>query len=172
MLQNTRIVDCGDVDIAYYGIDRNMPLITQDVKVILARKALPVLLGGDHSVSFPIVQVSRISRRSTSFMPLDIVHVDSHLDFIDDVEGLKFASGSPLRRTRELSHMIHFGTRDIRSHEADYQEAARRGSRIFTREEIREVGTKAVIEELPEMGNIYVTIDVDGLDPSIAPGTG
>lgn len=103
-------------------------------------------------------------------MPLDIVHVDSHLDFIDDVEGLKFASGGPLRRTRELSHMTHFGIRDIRSREADYQEAARRGSRIFTREEIREVGTKAVIEELPEMSNIYVTIDVDGLDPSIAPG--
>ena len=169
MLENTRIVDCGDVDIAYYGIERNMRLITEAVTGILARKALPVLLGGDHSVSFPIVQAFE------DFAPLDIIHVDAHLDFIDDVEGLKFASGSPLRRMRELSfvrHMTHFGIRDIRSREADYQEATRQGSRIFTREEIRQIGTRAVIEKLPEMGNIYVTIDVDGLDPSIAPGTG
>jgi agmatinase len=88
MLENTRIVDCGDVDIAYYGIDRNMPLITQGVKVLLARKALPVLLGGDHSVSFPIVQVFE------DLAPLDIVHVDSHLDFIDDVEGLKLRAAA------------------------------------------------------------------------------
>jgi len=146
-----------------------MRLITEAVRAILARKALPVLLGGDHSVSFPIV------RAFEDFAPLDIVHVDAHLDFIEDVEGMKFASGSPLRRMRELSfvrHMTHFGIRDIRSREGDYQEATSRGSRIFTREEIREAGTKAVIEQLPQMGNIYITIDVDGFDPSIAPGTG
>jgi agmatinase len=169
MLEKTRIVDCGDVDVAYYDIDRNMELITSAVKAILDREALPVLLGGDHSVSFPIV------RAFERFAPLDIVHVDAHLDFIDEVDGMKFASGSPLRRMRELGfvrHMTHFGIRDIRSREADYAEATRRGSRIFTREEIREGGTKTVLEKLPEMANVYVTIDVDGFDPSIAPGTG
>jgi agmatinase len=169
MLEATHIVDCGDVDIAYYDIERNMRLISDAVKAILARNALPVLLGGDHSVTFPIVWAFE------DFAPLDIVHVDAHLDFIDDVEGMKFASGSPLRRIRELGfvrHMTHFGIRDIRSREADFAEATSRGSRIFTREEIREAGAKAVVEELPEMGNIYITIDVDGLDPSIAPGTG
>jgi agmatinase len=169
MLENTRIVDCGDVDVAYYDIDRNMGLITDAVKAILDRKALPVLLGGDHSVSFPIV------RAFERFAPLDIVHVDAHLDFIDDVDGMKFASGSPLRRMRELGfvrHMTHYGIRDIRSREGDYAEATRRGSRIFTREEIRDDGTKAILEKLPELGNVYVTVDVDGFDPSIAPGTG
>jgi agmatinase len=169
MLENTRIVDCGDVDIAYYDIDRNMGLITDAVKAILDRKALPVLLGGDHSVSFPIV------RAFERFAPLDIVHVDAHLDFIDDVDGIKFASGSPLRRMRELGfvrHMTHYGIRDIRSREGDYAEATRCGSRIFTREEIRDDGTKAILEKLPELGSVYVTVDVDGFDPSIAPGTG
>src|ERR1700678_727917 len=163
MLENTRIVDCGDVDIAYYDIDRNMGLITDAVTAILDRQALPVLLGGDHSVSFPIV------RAFERFAPLDIVHVDAHLDFIDDVDGMKFASGSPLRRMRELSfvrHMTHYGIRDIRSREGDYAEATRRGSRIFTREEIRDDGTKAILEKLPELGNVYVTVDVDGFDPS------
>ena len=79
-LSGVSMVDCGDVDIAYYGIERNMRLITESVTAILARKALPVLLGGDHSVSFPIVQAFG------DFAPLDIVHVDAHLDFIDDVD--------------------------------------------------------------------------------------
>ena len=81
MLAQTRIVDCGDVDIAYYDIERNMRLITQSVGAILDRNALPVLLGGDHSVSYPIV--SAFER----FGPLDIVHFDAHLDWIDHVGG-------------------------------------------------------------------------------------
>jgi agmatinase len=169
MLDGVRIVDCGDVDIAYYDIERNMRLITDAVGAILDRNAMPVLIGGDHSVSFPIV------RAFERFGPLDIVHIDAHLDFIEDVEGMKYASGSPLRRMRELGfvrHMTHFGIRDIRSRAGDYADATRLGSRIFTREAIREEGPRAIIDQLPEMGNVYVTIDIDGLDPSIAPGTG
>jgi agmatinase len=169
MLAETRIVDCGDVDIAYYDIERNMGLITDAVSAILDRKAMPVLLGGDHSVTFPIV------RAFERFGPLDIVHIDAHLDFIDDVDGLKYASGSPLRRIRELGfirQMTHFGIRDIRSRASDYADATRLGSQIFTREAIRDAGTRAILDKVPAMGNVYVTIDIDGLDPSIAPGTG
>jgi agmatinase len=169
MLATTRIVDCGDVDVAYYGIDRNMGLMTDAVSAILDRKALPVLLGGDHSVSFPIV------RAFEKLGPLDIVHIDAHLDFIEDVEGMKHASGSPLRRMRELDfvrQMTHFGIRDIRSRAGDYAEATRLGSKIFTRDQIRDEGPAAILNQMPAMGNVYVTIDIDGLDPSIAPGTG
>ena len=93
MLAQTRIVDCGDVDVAYYDIERNMRLITQSVDAILNRNALPVLLGGDHSVTFPIV--SAFER----FGPVDIVHIDAHLDWIDHVDGIKFANGSPFRES-------------------------------------------------------------------------
>jgi len=169
MLSGVRIVDCGDVDVAYYDIERNMRLITESVGAILDRKALPVIIGGDHSVSYPVV------RAFERFGPLDIVHIDAHLDFIEDVEGMKYASGSPLRRMREhgfVRHMTHLGIRDIRSRASDYADATRLGSRIVTREAIREQGTSAIVDQLPEMGNVYVTIDIDGLDPSIAPGTG
>lgn len=169
MLSGVSIVDCGDVDVAYYDIERNMRLITEAVGAILDREAMPVLLGGDHSVSFPIV------RAFERFGPLDIVHIDAHLDFIDDVDGMKYASGSPLRRMRELGfvrQMTHLGIRDIRSRAGDYAEATRLGSRIVTREAIRDRGVRAIVDELPKMGNVYVTIDIDGLDPSIAPGTG
>jgi len=169
MLSGVRIVDCGDVDVAYYDIERNMRLITESVRAILQRKALPVLLGGDHSVTFPVV------RAFEAFGPLDIVHIDAHLDFIEDVEGMKYASGSPLRRIRELGfvrHMTHLGIRDIRSRASDYADATHLGSQIITREEIRDAGVEAVLAKMPAMGNVYVTIDIDGLDPSIAPGTG
>ena len=142
MLATTRIVDCGDVDVAYYGIERNMGLMTDAVSAILDHKALPVLLGGDHSVSFPIV------RAFEKLGPLDIVHIDAHLDFIEDVEG------NPLAKP------------------ATYAEATRLGSKISPAADIRDEGPAAILNQMPAMGNVYVTIDIDGLDPSIAPGTG
>jgi agmatinase len=169
MLADVRIIDCGDVDVAYYDIERNMNVITQAVSAILDRGALPMLLGGDHSVSFPIV------RAFERLGPLDVVHIDAHLDFIEEVEGMKYASGSPLRRIRELDfirNITHLGIRDIRSRAADYADATRLGSAIVTREQIRAEGPAAIVENMPAMGNTYVTIDIDGLDPSIAPGTG
>jgi len=169
MLQETRIVDCGDVDVAYYDIERNMRLITQSVAAILDRNALPVILGGDHSVTFPIV--SAFER----FGPVDIVHIDAHLDWIDHVDGIKFANGSPFRRISELPfvrHMTHLGIRCLRSREGDYNDATKFGAQIFTRQMIRDMGAKAVVEQMPKMNNIYVSIDIDGLCPSIAPGTG
>ena len=168
-LATTRIVDCGDVDVAYYDIERNMRLITQGASAILERNALPVMLGGDHSVTYPLV------RAFERFAPLDIVHFDAHLDWIDHVEGIKFANGSPFRRISELPfvrHMTHLGIRDLRSREGDYNDAIKFGAQIFTRQTIRERGPKAIVEAMPQMNNIYVSIDIDGLDPSIAPGTG
>lgn len=169
MLTDARIVDCGDVDIAYYDFERNMEHMTRSVSMILDRKALPVLLGGDHSVTYPLV------RAFERFAPLDIVHIDAHLDWIDHVDGIKFANGSPLRRVKELPfvrEMTHLGIRCIRSREGDYADATRSGARIFTRQMIRDQGAAAIVEQMPQMNNVYVTIDIDGLDPSIAPGTG
>ena len=72
MLATTRIVDCGDVDVAYYGIERNMGLMTDAVSAILDHKALHVLLGGDHSVSFPIVRAFENSGPWTSSISMRI----------------------------------------------------------------------------------------------------
>src|SRR5262249_38958110 len=152
-----------------YEFERNMALMTGNVNAMLDRKVLPVLLGGDHSVTFPLV------RAFERFAPLDVVHIDAHLDWIDHVDGVKFANGSPLRRVKELGfvrEMTHLGIRCIRSREGDYKDATDAGARIFTRQQIREQGTQAIVDQMPRMNNIYVTIDIDGLDPSIAPGTG
>jgi agmatinase len=168
-LANVRIVDCGDVDIVYYDQEQNFHKITESVRTLLGRGCLPVLVGGDHSVTFPIVCAFE------EFSPLGIVHFDAHLDWIDEVEGVRFANGSPLRRAAELpfvGHMTHLGIRCVRSREDDYRAAKARGNLIFTRDQIRRLGTQLVLDQIPSMKYIYVTIDADGLDPSIAPGTG
>ena len=168
-LADVRIVDCGDVDIVYYDQPKNFANMTDAVRRLLRQGCLPVIAGGDHSVTFPTVCAFE------DFSPLGIVHFDAHLDWIDEVDGVRFANGSPLRRAAELpfvGHMSHLGIRCIRSREDDYRAAIERGNLIFTRDQIRRLGSQEVLDQIPSMKYIYVTIDADALDPSIAPGTG
>jgi agmatinase len=88
---------------------------------------------------------------------------------------VKFANASPLRRSKELPfvrHMVHLGIRDVRTSDDQVADAEAAGALVFTRDQIREEGVGAVLERFPKLGNTFVTIDIDGLDPSIAPGTG
>jgi len=168
-LDGVSIVDCGDVDIAYYDIDRNMAKITESVTAMLDAGTFPVIVGGDHSVTYPAIQAFE------RFGPLDIVQFDAHLDWVDHVEGIKYANGSPMRRAMEHDYtrnMVQLGIRDVRSREHEYDTATERGSQVVTRQDIRNQGTQATLDNMPDLGNTYVTIDIDGLDPSIAPGTG
>jgi agmatinase len=168
-LKGLRMVDCGDVDITYYDFDTNRRKIISSIEAILDRKAFPVLIGGDHSVTFP--NVCAFSR----FGPLDIVHIDAHMDWRDEIGGVKFANASPLRRSKELPfvrNMVQLGIRDVRTSDDQIADAEAAGALVVTREQIREQGVSAVLDRFPSLGNTFVTIDIDGLDPSIAPGTG
>ena len=168
-LDGVRMVDCGDVDIAYYDIERNMRKITESVAAMLARNVFPVIVGGDHSITYPCIRAFEHAG------PLDIVQVDAHLDWVDAVEGIGHANGSPMRRAMEhdfTRNMAQIGIRDVRSRKAEFHTAEAAGSKIFTRQRVRELGVDAILEDLPELGNTYVTIDIDGFCPSIAPGTG
>jgi agmatinase len=168
-LKGIHMVDAGDVDVAYYDFENNRRKMTSSVEAILDRGAFPVLIGGDHSVTFP--NVCAFSR----FGPVDIVHIDAHMDWRDEIGGVKHANASPLRRSKELPfvrNMVHLGIRDVRTSDDQIADAEAAGAKIFTREQIRELGVNGVLEHMPKLGNTFVTIDIDGLDPSIAPGTG
>lgn len=168
-LKGLRMADCGDVDIAYYDFENNRRKMTSNIESILDKGAFPVLIGGDHSVTFP--NVCAFSR----FGPVDIVHIDAHMDWRDQIGGVRHANASPLRRSKELPfvrNMVHLGIRDVRTSDDQIADAEKAGAHVFTREQIRELGPKAVLERFPKLGNVFVTIDIDGLDPSIAPGTG
>ena len=168
-LEDISMSDCGDVDVAYYDIERNRKIITQTVKKILKAGTFPVVIGGDHSITYPCICAFE------DFKSLDIIQIDAHLDWIDEVDGIRYANGSPMRRSMELdftNKMVQLGIRCIRSRESDYNFAKSQGSQIFTRKDIRQKGVDEIVEKLPPLGNVYVSIDIDGLDPSIAPGTG
>lgn len=168
-LSGVTIVDCGDVDIAYYDIDRNRSTITTSVEKLLDRGAFPVLIGGDHSVTFP--NICAFSRHAA----LDVVQIDAHMDWRDEIGGVRYGNASPMRRAKELPfvrNMAQIGIRDIRTSEDQVADAEAEGSVIITRDTVRERGPERAAELLPPLGDVFVTIDIDGLDPSIAPGTG
>jgi agmatinase len=166
-LEKTRFVDCGDEDVLYLDVERTFSAITDSLRKILSAKAFPVILGGDHSITFPVV------RAFQRIKPLHVIHLDAHLDYNDSVEGVKLANGSPIKRISELGFVdkiIQIGIRGIRTREDAFKDSTSRGNKIITMFDFRRRGVDEVLRQIPK-GNLYVTIDIDVLDPSIAPGT-
>lgn len=165
-IRNRRIWDCGDVDIVYTKPMETYQNATDDVATILARGAMPVVFGGDHSISFPII-------RAYGNEPMDLVMVDGHLDFTDHTLGVTHANGMPFRRAAELPNVrkiVQLGIRGIRNSRQYYDDAKKRGNFIFTAREIRRRGIVECLKEVGELQNVYYSIDVDGIDPAEAPG--
>jgi agmatinase len=167
-LDKIRLVDCGDQDVLYLNVQETFSAVTESVGKMLSRKAFPVILGGDHSITFPVVRAFR------NYKPLHIIHLDAHLDYNDSIEGVSLANGNPLKRVSELDfigEIIQVGMRGIRAREDAYQDSLSRGNKIITITDFRSKGTGEVLSQVPNGGNLYVTVDIDVLDPSIAPGT-
>jgi agmatinase len=167
-LEKIRLVDCGDQDVLYLKVEETFSAITDSVGKILSAKAFPVILGGDHSVTFPVVRAFQKRK------PLHIVHLDAHLDYNDSIEGVLLANGSPIKRVSELDfvgEIIQVGMRGIRAREDAYNDSLSRGNKMITLSDFRRTGPEAVLSQIPDGGFIYVTIDIDVLDPSFAPGT-
>lgn len=169
-LDDVRMVDLGDADIVHTDTINSHANIEAGVRHILASGALPVVLGGDHSVNIPCI--SAFEGRG----PIHIVQIDAHLDFVDERHGVRFGHGSPMRRAAEkpwVSGLTQIGIRNVSSTARDGYEAARAmGSDILSVRQARQLGTEAMVQRVPAAAPLYLTIDIDGFDPSIAPGTG
>jgi agmatinase len=164
-----RLADCGDVDIVALDLEGNFRRIGDAVETLLSRGAVPVVLGGDHSITFPSV------RAHASRGPLSLVHIDAHLDYREEVGGVRFGHGCPIRRIAELpfiQDIVTLGIRGLRASQEDLEAAGARGNRIVTAAAMRRDGLAAALAQVPRAERIYVTLDVDALDPGIAPGTG
>lgn len=169
-----RMVDIGDADIVHTDTAQSHANIAHGVRKILAAGALPVVLGGDHSINIPCIDA--FEEDCASKGPIHIVQFDAHLDFVDVRHGVRFGHGNPMRRASEkpwVTGMTQLGIRNVSSTSREGYEAARAaGSDILSVRQIRKLGTDAVLALIPEGARYYVTIDIDGFDPSIAPGTG
>jgi agmatinase len=165
-----RMVDIGDADMIHTDTVKSHGNIEFAVRKILAAGALPVVLGGDHSVHIPCI------RAYDDQPPVHLIHVDAHLDFVDSRHGVLYGHGNPLCRASEMSHvtgMTQLGIRFVSSsNEQDYAAARKAGSDILSVRDVRRLGAEGVLARVPKGARYYCTIDIDGFDPSIAPGTG
>ena len=168
--KTTRIVDIGDADIIHTDTINSHKNIEAAVRKILESGAIPVVLGGDHSVNIPCVNA--FDREN----PIHIVQFDAHLDFVDERHGVRFGHGNPMRRAAEQDHvagLTQIGIRNVSSTAKEgYDDARSMGSDVMSVRQFRKLGVDGVLERIPSGARYYVTIDIDGFDPSIAPGTG
>lgn len=169
-VDKVRIVDMGDADIVHTDTIKSHANIEFGVRKILQSGAMPVVLGGDHSVHIPCI------RAFTDQAPVHIIHIDAHLDFVDERHGVRYGHGNPLRRASEMKHvtgMTQMGIRNVSSsNKSDYDAARKAGSDILSVRDVRRLGAEGVLKRVPKGVRYYCTIDIDGFDPSIAPGTG
>ncbi len=167
LLRGVTMADCGNVTILPSDVLRNFQKLTQVVEKVVAQGAFPVVVGGDHSITFPAV------RGLSTFAPLSIVHFDAHMDYTHDYQGVLLSHGSPIRRCRELPFVSHITSVGIRSaRRKPYEESQRHGSLIVTTDQFRQLGPQGVVDAIPPAQNLYITLDIDVMDPCQAPGTG
>ena len=171
---DVRIVDIGDADIVHTDTEKSHANIEAGVRAMLAAGALPVVIGGDHSINIPCIRA--FDEACAKDGPIHIVQIDAHLDFVDIRHGVVHGHGNPMRRAAErdyVSGITALGIRNVSSTAKDGYEAARAmGDDILSVRQVRKLGAEGVLARIPKGARIYVTIDIDGFCPSIAPGTG
>ncbi len=165
-----KVVDCGDVDMVHGDIMQCHDNTEETVRKIVSKGAMPVVLGGDHSITIPV------GKALEELGPFHVIQIDAHLDWADHRSGQRYGHGSCIRRLSEMDHVqkiFQFGIRGISSSlKVDVEAAHEYGSVILSPRQMRKMGLENVLELLPEGEKYYVTIDIDGLDPSVAPATG
>jgi agmatinase len=163
------IVDIGDADIVHTDTERSHANIEAGVRAILAAGALPVVIGGDHSINIPCI------RAFADQGPIHILQIDAHLDFVDVRHGVRHGHGNPMRRAAEQEHVTGItalGIRNVSSTTEGYDAARAMGDDILSVRQVRKLGVAGVLARIPAGARLYITIDIDGFCPSIAPGTG
>lgn len=168
-LEDVTMADCGDVYMEPWEGMKNLDRVTDAVRGILQRQAFPLVVGGDHTISYPVV------RGFDKFENLSILHIDAHLDF-EDPRPERVDNTTPFRRISELpfvNHITQIGARSpfpLRSKRA-YEDALAWGEQVFTVRKMRKIGIEKMVAAIPEAEHTYVSFDIDALDPSIAMAT-
>ena len=167
---SVRMVDMGDADIVHTDTIKSHANIETGVRAALAAGALPVVIGGDHSINIPCINAF------SDHGDIHILQIDAHLDFVDERHGVRFGHGNPMRRAAEKQYvtgLTQVGIRNVSSTAKEgYDDARAMGSDILSVRQARALGPKEIRKRIPKGARVYITIDIDGFCPSIAPGTG
>jgi agmatinase len=173
--EELRVVDFGDAAVVPADAATTHAQIERTVGQVVTAGALPVVLGGDHSVTEPNVRA--VAARHG---PMGLVHFDTHTDTGTEVFGLEISHGTPMYRLVRDGHVtgeryVQIGLRGYWPGEAEFAWQRKHGITSFFMHDVRDLGIREVVERTVAQvgdGPVFLTVDVDVLDPSVAPGTG
>jgi agmatinase len=164
-----RIVDAGDIDVVPLLWERNFEMITEATSAILHNEALPFIAGGDHAITFPVL------RALEGHGPITVIQFDAHLDYRDEAMGVRFGHGNVMRRVRELpfvERVVSIGVRSLRTRREDAEAHRSDGNVLIPAWDVHARSVEGLAASLPSGTRVYITFDIDAMDPGIAPGTG
>jgi guanidinobutyrase len=171
-----QIADTGDVALNAYSLEKSLALIEAHFDTLLGCGAKTVALGGDHTITLPILRA-----QAKQHGPLAVVHVDAHADMNDHMFGEPVTHGTIFRRAVEEglidpTAMVQIGLRATGYAADDFDWARQRGVRVVPAEDCWYRSLQPLMDEVREQIGperpVYLSFDIDGLDPSVAPGTG
>jgi agmatinase/guanidinopropionase len=174
--EKLNVLDYGDVDVVPVDVMATHQAVEADASNILTQGCRLITLGGDHSISLPLLRA-----HAKQHGPVAVVHFDAHPDTWDEeYKSHRYSHGTPFRRAIEeglidTAAYFQIGIRGPTAGPQDYEDAKRLGARLITIDEALTLGTAAVISEVQQtVGTrpVYVTLDIDSVDPAFAPGTG
>jgi agmatinase len=170
-----RVVDYGDAAVVPADAARSHAAIQALVAEVARAGAIPIVLGGDHSIAEPDMRAV-----ASVHGPVGLVHFDTHTDTGDEVFGVEVSHGTPMYRLVRDGHVtggryVQIGLRGYWPGEKELSWQAEHGITSFFMHDVRDRGIGAVVEEtigIVGRGPVFLTVDVDVLDPAFAPGTG
>ena len=164
-IENGLIVDVGDVDIRPANPARTFEIVTQRVRAMLDGGLLPIVLGGDHSITYPVFDAFET--------PMHVLQFDAHQDYSEVDGDLDRTNSHAFRHICAMEtclSLTQIGIRGLRTTRSHVEELRSDGHRVVCMSETRRLGASGLAELLPEGSDVYVTIDVDALDISLVPG--
>lgn len=165
-----RAVDCGDLPWSDSDFATNRATIRQAVATVAARGVVPIVVGGDDSVPIPMLDALGDSGKTYT-----VLQIDAHIDWREEHMGERLGLSSNMRRASEMAHIekiVQVGARGIGSgHSDDYGDALAWGVKFHTARDVHRGGVTPVLAEIDPGANVIICIDIDALDPAIAPNT-
>lgn len=165
--QDIRAVDCGDIAFDPENVHAHFEHAESLARTIISAGAIPICLGGDHGVPIPVF------RAFDDHGPIHLIQLDAHIDWRDHRYGIREGYSSTIRRASEMSHIDRIFQIGLRSQgsarEEEFNAARDYGAQLITAAELHDKGAGAILEKIPDAGKYYITIDADGLDPSVMP---
>jgi len=169
------VADIGDVAIDTFNLPKCVDIITDAYRKIIAKGCRPLTLGGDHTLTYPILRAM-----ADKYGPVGLIHVDAHADINENMFGEKIAHGTPFRRAVEdklldTKRCIQIGLRATGYAADDFDWPRQQGFRVVQAEECWHKSLTPLMDEVRKQmgkGPVYLSFDIDSLDPAFAPGTG